>query len=410
VSAGTGTPGGREAIWTGSFFAVCVVSFLGFAHNGLLTPAVPVYLHDLGASEVIVGLVLAAFSVTSFTLRPFIGRLADVWTAAGVLGIGVAILGASSFGFLLPGIGLLACANGLRGIGWGALNTGSNTLLAYVAPASRRGEASGYFSLFLNLAGSVFPVGALWLMALLHGNARPVFVLAGALPLAGVALTLLIRYRPPPTAPEAELPPTTGLANWVDAEVLPAAIPQMLMMMANPASSAFVTLFGQSLGLGLDRISWYFLASGIVAVLARGALGRLSDRFGRVAACALGFGSTVIAFALLAVADGLPLIMVAGVFYALGFSASNAATLAFAIDLANPARRGRAMATYSLSNQVGFGIGAPIWGVLIVVAGYRGMFAGAAACACVGLASVVVAGRRVKSLSRWPTGRVHSRS
>ena len=270
--------------------------------------------------------------------------------------------------------------------------------------SEHRLEASGYFSLFISLATSIFPVGALWLLVVTHGNVAPVFLLAGALPLVGAALCLLIGYRPEPAATVQAAPAATGLGRLFDREVLPAAVPQMFLAMGNPATSAFVTLFAQRLGIGLEHISWYFLASGLTSVLARGALGRLSDRFGRGAACAIGFVSTFTGFLLLAAAPGLPVIILAGVFCALGSSCAGAASLAFAIDLANPERRGTAMATYSLSNQVGAGIGAPIWGTLIVLVGYRGMYVAAAGSALLGLASIMITWRMATGQRTWYKG------
>ncbi len=48
--------------------------------------------------------------------------------------------------------------------------------------------------------------------------------------------------------------------------------------------------------------------------------------------------------------------------------------MALGMDLADPRRRGSAMATFSLSYQVGAGIGALLAGSMITLSGYRGMY------------------------------------
>src|ERR671933_2096685 len=81
------------SMWTPTFLLTYVAMVLGSAHYGLLTPGLPLYVASLGYSEVAVGLVLAAFSLTSFTVRPLLGYLADAWSVRGVLGVSGLLLG-----------------------------------------------------------------------------------------------------------------------------------------------------------------------------------------------------------------------------------------------------------------------------------------------------------------------------
>jgi MFS family permease len=54
-------------------------------------------------------------------------------------------------------------------------------------------------------------------------------------------------------------------------------------------------------------------------------------------------------------------------------------TTALAMDLTDPRSRGRGMATFSLSFQLGSGVGALVAGALADLAGLRGMYAGSIA-------------------------------
>src|SRR3990170_7867920 len=62
-----------EPIWSRTFLFLCSTQLLGYSHNALLTPTLPLYITHLGGSAFIVGLTLAAFSVTSMLIRPAIG-------------------------------------------------------------------------------------------------------------------------------------------------------------------------------------------------------------------------------------------------------------------------------------------------------------------------------------------------
>lgn len=93
-----------EPILTRRFSFLCLAQFLGYSHNAMLTPTLPLYITHLGGSSFLVGLTLAAFSVTSVLLRPSIGHWADSWSDAGIMVLGVLLLGLSVLLWLIPAI------------------------------------------------------------------------------------------------------------------------------------------------------------------------------------------------------------------------------------------------------------------------------------------------------------------
>jgi MFS family permease len=62
------------------------------------------------------------------------------------------------------------------------------------------------------------------------------------------------------------------------------------------------------------------------------------------------------------------------------------------MDMANPARRGKAMATFSISFQLGVGIGSIIAGGLADIFGFRGMYVGSVA---------IIVGGMLLLLTNW---------
>jgi MFS family permease len=136
----------------------------------MLAPALPLYVTQLGGSPFTVGLVLAAFAVTSVIVRPLVGHWADRWSHAGVMNWGLLSQGVSILFCFIPFAGAAMLANGLRGIGWGGLNAGGYALLALTAPETRRGEASGLYSGVQGSPAILFPAFALWLIAAPFGG------------------------------------------------------------------------------------------------------------------------------------------------------------------------------------------------------------------------------------------------
>jgi MFS family permease len=66
--------------------------------------------------------------------------------------------------------------------------------------------------------------------------------------------------------------------------------------------------------------------------------------------------------------------IVSGVLYMAGSAIGSSATLALALEHANPARRGQVIATYSMAYPLSAGVGSMLAGSAIQVAGYTWMF------------------------------------
>ena len=378
----------RESIWTPTFALLCLAQFLGYAAHNLLTPTFPLYVSGLGGSAFMVGLVLASFAVTSVLLRPPIGYWADRWSEAGVLICGLLVQGASIFLCFVPAIEAAMLANALRGIGWAGMNTGGYSLLAWTAPADRRGEASGYYSGVQGSATILFPAVALWLIDARLGGFGAVFAAAAALALLGAGAGAALARSAPRAAPRPEAvspgPRGAGVFVLLGRDVLPATTMLFCLHLSLPAVTSFLVLYAREIGIG--NFGWYFVVSGATSVLARPLLGVVSDRIGRARSLAAGFALQAAALILVVAASGLAGLLISGVFYMLGSAIGSSATLALAMERADPRRRGRAMATLSVAFPASTGIGALLTGGAVELAGYFWMFLIVAGLAALGLA------------------------
>jgi MFS family permease len=144
-----------------------------------------------------------------------------------------------------------------------------------------------------------------------------------------------------------------------------------------PSVMAFLPLYARS--LDITNIGLFYVLAGVTSIVIRPVLGKKSDAMGRGPAIAFGLAAQVIGLLFIMLAHNLVLILAGGVFVAIGNSIIGATTTALAMDLANPRSRGRAMATFSVSFQIGAGIGAIIAGSLADLVGLRGMYAGSIA-------------------------------
>jgi MFS family permease len=154
--------------------------------------------------------------------------------------------------------------------------------------------------------------------------------------------------------------------------------------LASPAVSAFLPLYAKEQDIG--NIGFYYVLAGLTGIVIRPLLGQKSDAIGRGPSIAFGLGCQLLGLILIVTASSLPQILFGGIFMSLGSAMNGSATTALAMDLAAPESRGKSMATFSISFQMGAGLGAVLAGALADAVGFRGMYAGAIVITLLGIA------------------------
>ncbi|MGI8553365.1 MAG: MFS transporter [Dehalococcoidia bacterium] len=385
----------RVPIWTRAFRSVCSAVFLAFGQYAMLLVVIPLYVTHIGGSPFLAGLVLLTYSLPSFVLRPLIGYWADSWSVAGVLALGSLLMGLSGFFYLLPAMAILFLASAARGLGWAGFMTGGYTVVATIAPDSRRGEVSGYYNTVMGSATVLFPALGLWMLGTSFGGYHVVFVISSlfALLSAGVAFFWLApALRSGTRLQHGSGRPAGGIAKALfDRGVLLATVLNLCSTLTQPAVTSFLPLYAHH--QGISQIGWYFVLSGIAGLVIRPVVGRAADKTGRGVSILAGLIVQGAGFALIAAFGTLPAVLLGGILNAFGVAVVSGATMALAMDLADPARRGTAMGTYSLSYQVGAGLGAVLAGAVVSLSGYQAVYVGGVG---------VLAAGTLLTLVNWP--------
>jgi MFS family permease len=390
-----------ESIWTRTFMLLCGAQFLGYAQHSVLTPILPLYVtQQLGGSPFVVGMVLACFAATSVIVRPLVGHWADRWSETGVMISGLLFQGASIFLCFIPFVGMTMLANGLRGIGWGGLNTGGYSLLAHIAPESRRGEASGLYSGVQSASSILFPAFALWLLHASFGGFEVVFLVSAVFSWAGAALGGMMALNVTHTARRDEAPELSRqwwreIFHFIEHDILLPSIMLCWLNISLPSITNFSVLYARE--LGILNFGAFFVVVGVTSLLARPMLGRLSDIIGRDLSIATGFGLQLISLLMITTVSNLVGMIVCGALYMLGNAIGSSTTLAIAVERADPRRRGKQMATFSIAYPLSYGVGSLLTGSAIEVGGYVGMFLVMTALQAAGLLFALIYAPRLRS-------------
>jgi len=348
----------NQALYTRPFLLLCLSHALFAGNFNMMIPELPTYLTSLGGAEH-KGLIIALFTLTAGLSRPFSGKLADTIGRLPVMYIGTFACVVCSL--LYPQLAFVSGFLALRffhGFSTGFKPTGTSAYVADIVPDGRRGEAMGTLGICLSLGASSSPPLGSWLVKQYDINAMfyasAVFAVLSMLILMGLTETL--REKQPFSLSLLKV----GRQDVFDPLALPAAV---VMICCYISYGVILTLVPDlSDKLGVENRGTFFTIFTLASVSTRFSAGKVSDRLGRVPvlkASALLIAIAMIAFAM---ADSKPQLYLASVLFGLGNGVFSPAINAWTVDLGDPGRKGRALATMYISLEIAIGGGALVAG------------------------------------------------
>jgi MFS family permease len=392
----------RDRIFSRSFSLAILANLFSFTSMYLLLATMPLYVVAIGGSVSDAGIVLACFTLTAVIVRPLVGRLSDRRSKKVIMLAGAVILAASSLLYEpVHSVPLLMAVRLLHGVGWAAFGTAASALAADLAPASRRGEAMGYFGVGMNVAMAIGPALGVFLVGRTGYGALflTAMVLAAAAALSVIGIAEPVRAAGHPAAQR-------GWRSFI----LPSALFPSAVLLTNALTYASVVallpLFAEEAKLGNPGL--FFTVFSIVVLVLRGPLGRLSDRRGRVAVVAPGLLFTFVALLLLSQATSLAMLLIVAVLYGVGVGAAQPTLMAMTVDRAKPQERGAAMGTFTTAMDLGIGIGSVLWGMTADAFGFQTMYVAASVMGLAGVALLL--GGTVRRSRRGVAGELEEKS
>jgi MFS family permease len=371
----------RPRLFSPAFVTVTLASLAYFTADGVLLPALPRYVEGpLGGGDVAVGLVVGAFSLSAFFLRPWAGGVGDRRGRRLLMVVGAGLFALSVLGYLVARSPMtLAAFRVLTGAGEALFFVGAFTAVADLAPANRRGEAMSYFTLSLYLGIGIGP--------LLSEAAIDVVGFSGAWLLAALVagVALILGTRMPDTRPE----PSVGSAphRLIHRAGL---LPGLVMMTSIWGMAGFLTFVPlYALDLGMEG-SWMILGlfSAIVVVV-RSVGARIPDRVGAGRATRMALTASALGLLSAGLWHSPGGLVVGTAVFALGIALFTPALMTLAVERVSPAERGSVIGTTSAFLDLAFGLGPATLGFVAAGVGRGGTFVAGSGVALAGLAIVV---------------------
>ena len=363
------------------FLAVMTASFLArLSYQMARSPVLPRFAESLGAAPELIGMVVAASTVTGVLFKLPAGALSDILGRRRVMLLGAVFFAVPPFVYpIVKDTGALLALRFVHGFATAIFAPVASAYVAGLGEAGR-GVRLGWFSSANDLGATAGPlVGGLILYAMASFAAS--YLLVGLLGVLALGVALLVPKTETEITP-AESSVAARAAEFRDGlrdvittpPVLAAAAAEATMYLGFGAFLGFLPLYARTVGLNDAAIAVVLAVQLTIAVLAKPVTGNLSDRLGR---------KPVIVFGLFASAAALPLIfrmtsfagLVAVVpLLGLGVAAVTPATNALIADLVAARRLGTGMGVFGTIWDIGEAAGPILAGILIGQIGYEPAF------------------------------------
>ncbi len=313
---------------------------------------------NLGASAALIGVVVAAYSVTNLFGNLGAGFVLDRWGRRGpiMLGLAITALAVLSYAFVQSPEQLLV-ARAIHGIGAAALTPGAFSIIGDWVASDQRGRAMGLAGAMIAIPAMIGPPAA-GILRDAWGADSVFFLDAAVLAITLIAFAAVTRQLPYKAARrDAQVAAGAG------------AMPSVRFMLSANATLLAVTvgvgvlvahlpLVLESQGESAARSGYSFAIFALVAILVMASpVAGASDRFGRFVPLLVGLVGVAAGLAVLGIAESYGAIAAGMAVFGLGYGLIFPAATALVTEAAGPGRRGRAFGIFYAVYSLGVAIG-----------------------------------------------------
>ncbi len=367
------------SIWNRVFLLCMIVSALSGISNGMLSPALPIYVESLGRGTEIAGTIVAIATFLSMFGRGLSGGWSGIFNRKSILLVALAGKTASFILFCFADtIPLLLIAKCMQGVASGIVITLLATVAYDTLPPEILGSGIGMYTLAGSLAQCIAPsIGT----ELATRGLYNILFLSSAVAAAGsfavlltipVAPTELARARAQAKKDGTFQPRGFHISDYICKEALPAAFILLMNGVIHAAVSNYLSICGIS--RGIKSVAVFFTINSIVLILSRPACGKLADKKPIGWLIVPGYILMGAGCLLIAIAQNMIPICAAAVCYGVGFGATQTAGQLSAIRSVDLDRRSIANSTYYVGGDIGLTLGAYFAGALAAQFSYGVMY------------------------------------
>ncbi len=362
------------------FLLLVLAGFLSrFGYQMARSPVLPRFAQDLGAAPEMIGLIVAASTLTGVVVKLPAGALSDLLGRKRMLLLGCCFFAGPPF--LYPLVDSPAGLLALRFLHGFATAIFSPVASAFVADLSgqARGEKLGWFAAASDLGATAGPL--LGGILLFYTASYPVTYLAvGALGILPFLMVLClpgdpVARRTDSTLQERSRQFWSGITEVISSRaVLIASAMEAAMYVGYGAFLGFFPPYAKGIGLNDAEIAFVMGAQLATTMAAKPLSGRLSDRLGRKPMILAGLVLCALTLPAIPTLASFWLLLPVSALFGLGVAVVTPSTTALVADLVKAGRMGSAMGVFGTIWDTGEAAGPIVAGVLIASFSYPPAF------------------------------------
>lgn len=362
-------------VWT-PFVGLCAVSLLArLSYQMARSPVLPRFAQDLGAAPELIGLIVAASTITGIFIKLPAGALSDTLGRKRMMLVGCLFFAAPPF--LYPFVRYPGALLALRFLHGFATAIFSPVASAFVADLSRedRGEKLGWFAGLGDLGSTMGPLfGGLLLF---YTASYPTTYLAvGIVGLLPILIVLMLPDDGALLSAQSLMSARSrifwaGIREVISSPaVIIASLLEAAMYIGYGAFLGFFPTYAKGIGLNDAQIAFVMGIQLATTMLAKPLSGRLSDRLGRKPMILTGLILCAATLPVIPTLTSLWLLFPFSALFGLGAAIVTPSTTALVADLVKTGRMGSAMGVFGTIWDTGEASGPILAGLLIASLNY----------------------------------------
>ena len=364
-------------LWTVDFILNLLTAHFMFAGYTAMLTVIPPYVLFRHGTEWHLGIIVGAFGIVGLLIRPFGGQ----WIYAfgpkrvAVAGTAIVAIGSLCYIFALSPWWLVPMRM-LQGVGLALGPVATSTIVANLAPPTRRAEAMAYMGNAINASFLYAPFVASSILDYVGDNSTGfayAFVFSGLAAAIGMISGMRISasriaFEKPstPTAAAVDKPPLVAKAA-----IFPTLVFLTYTFTTAPINT-FLPLLAAQQKLGNPGLFYTVFSS--TSILAMWQAGPIADRYGRSTVIIPGLLSVAVAMFVLNGAFFQAMFLSAGFFAGLGFGLLQPGIQSLTVDRVPLRERSAGMATLQQAWDIGGSAGSFVVGPLATPIGIANVF------------------------------------
>ena len=369
---------------------------------GVVSPLLPIYAENLGATGIWLGVIFSAFALSRSVFMPIIGRISDRQGRKWIILIGMFAYAVLSLAYLIAGsVYSLTAVRFAHGLASAMVVPIAMAYIADLSEKGKEGSHMGNFSISMFLGMGVGPLLGGFLNDT-FGMPSVFYAMAGLSAFATLLVAISLPEAKPggfalPDAPSTPMPALITLPVMQGVMVF-----AFISALGRGGMMVFVPVFGPLIAISPFEVGIVLSANTFLMALLQVPIGRLTDTGNKVALIVAGSTIAAIALAVIPLTHSfLPLLLVTSLI-GVGGAIQQPAIMALTVDAGRTIGMGTSMGAYNTVFGIGMIIAPLMGGAFMDFVGIEAVFYVGGAISLIG--TVIFAAMMQRSARREVAG------